>query len=505
MKQHKLKELESGSYGVVYAATDPQGRKIAIKENMAQEGIDFISSIKELDMLYKLSDHVNVLKIKAFTYVHPMRINFKRNYKLDNIFFQFDLADCDLKDMIDNKAVEINKFYKYAHQLISGLCYIHANKIIHRDIKPENILYFRKDDNFKICDFGLSKMFVSNQYNTMKMVVPCYRAPEIFLNESYDYKVDVFSLGIVYYELLNQVMFTKGSKDEMMCFKKLLEKLPEETIPTIICTNERKFELFELEHKLQDLSEVNIFSFDIEEVIDKVKLHSNIKLRNLRKVPDVFSRAEFSKQYQIIKSMIRFNKHDRIGSFEVLNILSDITGTVSETTFNYKKDISIHINNNYDRHNTRSKFIDVYQKIETEEWFNFKILFSAIDLFDRYSEKVDEIHLILTCLYLSIKYNNTLTHVTSFKNLLIKLSLYSSKTFASLYKAIKELERKVIDQLYSDLFRPTIYDLSFEFHDNLDTETLLKLFDFYWSIQRNGSLRFHYKQFRSELGFLSSP
>src|ERR1700736_1876519 len=92
----RIKEVEAGAYGVIYSTTDDNGNEIAIKENIAEEGIDFITSLKELDMLYKLSEHKNVLKIKYFTYKHPLDVKFRRNYKVDNLFFVFDLANCDL-------------------------------------------------------------------------------------------------------------------------------------------------------------------------------------------------------------------------------------------------------------------------------------------------------------------------------------------------------------------------------------------------------------------------
>jgi serine/threonine protein kinase len=471
---------------------------------MAERGVDFISSLKELDILYKLSKHENVLEIKYFTFTHPMMINFKRDYKVDSLFFVFDLADCDLLEMIDSERLKFTKFYSYAYQITSGLCYIHANKIIHRDIKPENILYFRNQDCFKICDFGLSKMIVTNQKNTLNMVVPCYRAPEIFFgNDKYDYKIDVFSLGIVLHEMIHQDMFTKSSKDERISFKRLLERIPDSS-DNVVIYSDHKITKEELRVKLEDSDNkiACVFSIGSNEFND----YPNIKFYQLKKI-DMFSDTKYLEEYNIIKQMIKFNSVDRISSFEVLDILRNKLNVEKIESFKYDKDIILHINNNYDRENTRNKFLDIHHKLESKEWFNFKVLFSAIDLFDRFvsNNKIEEIHLILTCLYLSIKYNNSLTNITSFKDLLLNLSLYSPKTFPLIYKTVKELERELINILHKDLFRITIYDISCEFNDNLNDEDILKLFEFYFSLVKEESIRYCYKQFRSKLGFLSSP
>lgn len=106
---------------------------------------------------------------------------------------------------------------KYSCQLADALSYIHSLKIVHRAVKPENIL-LDVFGNVKLTDFGWSACCtcaLSRQCGTSH-----YIAPEILENKLYDYKVDVWSLGIVIYELLcGEIPYM--SKDVKFMLKKI--------------------------------------------------------------------------------------------------------------------------------------------------------------------------------------------------------------------------------------------------------------------------------------------
>ena len=104
--------------------------------------------------------------------------------------------------------------YHYFSQLCRGLQYLHENKIIHRDIKPENIL-LTKTGGIKICDFGWCAIG-SNNRSTYCGTLD-YMAPEILNGSNYCNKVDIWSLGILLYEILQGTTPFKG--------KSQLEKL----------------------------------------------------------------------------------------------------------------------------------------------------------------------------------------------------------------------------------------------------------------------------------------
>ena len=85
-------------------------------------------------------------------------------------------------------------------QICEGVKYIHEKKIIHRDLKPNNI-FLTKDNKIKIGDFGLAKTLAFQNQAKTNVGAPAYLSPEILNDEPYDYKSDIWNLGIILYEL----------------------------------------------------------------------------------------------------------------------------------------------------------------------------------------------------------------------------------------------------------------------------------------------------------------
>ena len=91
---------------------------------------------------------------------------------------------------------------KIAKQLVQALYYLHSNRVIHRDMKPQNILV-GAHGRVKLCDFGFARAMSSNTVVLTSIKgTPLYMAPELVKEQPYDLTVDLWSLGVILYELL---------------------------------------------------------------------------------------------------------------------------------------------------------------------------------------------------------------------------------------------------------------------------------------------------------------
>lgn len=107
---------------------------------------------------------------------------------------------------------------------MSGLFYLHNNNIIHRDIKPQNIL-ISANGIVKIADFGFARAIESKAMITSIKGTPLYMAPELLRESPYNQKADLWSLGVILYELfVGQPPFYTNS------FPTLMNKIMNESI-----------------------------------------------------------------------------------------------------------------------------------------------------------------------------------------------------------------------------------------------------------------------------------
>ena len=148
--------------------------------------------LNEINIQSKIS-HPNIIKL----------YNYFKDKENKNIFLILEYASKGtLFDYIrfKNGLDESISFY-YFIQSVNAIYFLHKNKIIHRDLKPENLL-INHDNILKLCDFGWSVYLNNNKRETFCGTVE-YMAPEILKNQGYDFSIDVWSLGILLYELIH--------------------------------------------------------------------------------------------------------------------------------------------------------------------------------------------------------------------------------------------------------------------------------------------------------------
>jgi serine/threonine-protein kinase len=193
-----ISELGQGAMGVVYKAKDPLiDREVAIKTinlSLAQEEREEYEArfYQEAKAAGRLS-HPNIVTI----------YDVGRTEDIAYIAMEY-LHGRELRDILnDNKILPIGQVIDIISQVALGLSYAHEHEIVHRDIKPSNVMVIR-DGHVKITDFGIARMASAAVRTQTGMVLgsPKYMSPEQVMGKLTDQRSDIFSLGVMLYEML---------------------------------------------------------------------------------------------------------------------------------------------------------------------------------------------------------------------------------------------------------------------------------------------------------------
>lgn len=188
-----IRALGQGSFGTVYLVR--KSKDVEDNELMAMKVMR--KPLEDGDPAWSERKILN--KVKDIPHLIQMRYAF---YDVINLFFVMELAvNGDLCRIINEEEVSEERAKDYIAGAIRGLEELHKLNIIHRDIKLENMLV--DDRGFvKLTDFGLSKDITVRGVPRTHCGTPCYQAPEILKNETYDKTVDWWALGIALTELI---------------------------------------------------------------------------------------------------------------------------------------------------------------------------------------------------------------------------------------------------------------------------------------------------------------
>jgi serine/threonine protein kinase len=150
-----------------------------------------IDNLKMEIQIHKELDHPHIIKFHGYMHEGNM-VYLILDYASNGNLYTY---------LHKKKSLPEKEVFKFFFQTCLAISYLHYNDILHRDIKPENML-LDKDFNIKVCDFGWSAYQLDEGRNTFCGTYE-YMAPEIVNKKQYDYRIDIWGMGILLYELFH--------------------------------------------------------------------------------------------------------------------------------------------------------------------------------------------------------------------------------------------------------------------------------------------------------------
>lgn len=183
-------ELGRGGMGVIYRARDTLLKRDVAVKVMSESGLGTEGRARLLSEAQAAAqlNHANIVTV------------FDAGEEDSTPFIVMELIEGE--SLHTQRPEEVEKIIAIAQQVCDALEHAHANDVIHRDLKPENVL-LTPDSTIKLTDFGLARS-IASRISAERMIVGTvfYIAPELALGKPYDGRADLYSLGVMLYELI---------------------------------------------------------------------------------------------------------------------------------------------------------------------------------------------------------------------------------------------------------------------------------------------------------------
>merc|ERR1711936_333517 len=228
----KLDKLGEGTYATVYKGksrlTDTM---VALKEiRLEHEEGAPCTAIREVSLLKDLK-HANIVTLHDI--VHTDK----------SLTLVFEYLERDLKQYMDDcgAILAMNNVKLFLYQMLRGLAYCHARRVLHRDLKPQNLLINERGE-LKLADFGLARAkSVPTKTYSNEVVTLWYRPPDVLLGSTeYSTPIDMWGVGCIFYEMASGRPLFPGStvEDELHLIFKVLGSPTEDNWPGIARSEE---------------------------------------------------------------------------------------------------------------------------------------------------------------------------------------------------------------------------------------------------------------------------
>jgi eukaryotic-like serine/threonine-protein kinase len=198
-------ELGRGAMGVVYKGEDPAlDRIVALKTVILSADAEGKTEYQKRFFLEAKA---------AGRLSHPQVItvyDFGQEGDIAYMAMEF-LKGTELRTRMKDGTISVPEAVHIAEQVAEGLGYAHEHGVVHRDVKPSNIMLL-SHDKVKIMDFGIARMRASDHKTSTGLVLgtPKYMSPEQVSGSPVDHRSDIFSLGVVLYEMLTHTKLFQG-------------------------------------------------------------------------------------------------------------------------------------------------------------------------------------------------------------------------------------------------------------------------------------------------------
>jgi GTP cyclohydrolase I len=188
-----LGEVGRGGMGIVYRARDREtGEVVALKVLKPEISADpaVMQRFKNELLLARKITHKNVCRLHEFNRVG------------DVAYITMEFVEGEsLRSLLKRGSPDLRISLGMAHQIAEGLQEAHRQAVVHRDLKPENV-FVMPDGNVKVMDFGIARSLESNTLTQSLVGTPAYMAPEQAKGQRTDHRADIYSLGLMLYEMV---------------------------------------------------------------------------------------------------------------------------------------------------------------------------------------------------------------------------------------------------------------------------------------------------------------
>ena len=219
------KELGKGAMGVVYLGKDPKiGRVVAIKTMALGEEFEGTELVDARERFFREAETAGRLQHQNIVTIYDAGEEHDLAYIAMEFLKGKDLVDVCKQDHLLPVSIVVSIVARVAE----ALAYAHRQHVVHRDIKPANIMFDQDSDTVKVTDFGIARITDSSKTKTgMVLGTPSFMSPEQLSGKKVDGRSDLYSLGVMLFQMLAGVLPFRGDSMAELMYKIANEEAPD--------------------------------------------------------------------------------------------------------------------------------------------------------------------------------------------------------------------------------------------------------------------------------------